>query len=281
MLGIMQDYFDGFLKFLPRVVLAIVIFLVFWFVSNRLKNLIRKKSKLLRIEDALIINFLSSLAKGLVIVVGVAFSLNVLGLSGLASGLITGAGVSAVVLGFGFKNVGENLISGFMLLVSRPFNTGDFISVTDITGTVVSLNLKSTDVRTIDGKMIFIPNALVINNPLTNFTAEGKRRFEFEVYVDVSNDASVCKQLMLKSLDQVPEILKDPIPVATLSELSSNMKLKAFYWLKLTGLDRNILDINSDAIEKCKKAFEEAGIELADTNDLKITKSSISVDLLK
>lgn len=73
-----------------------------------------------------------------------------------------------------------------MLVLNRPFNTGDFISVADITGTIVSMDLKTTDVRTIDGKMIYIPNSMIVNSPLTNYTIEGKRRFEFEVELDVA-----------------------------------------------------------------------------------------------
>ena len=281
MIQIFQEFFHDLLKLLPKLIIAVIVFLFFWFISNRVRNFMRKKGHLLKISDTLITNFVGSLSKGLVMIIGFSISMSILGLSGIASGLITGAGVSAVVLGFAFKNVGENLISGVMLVLNRPFNTGDFISVADITGTIVSMDLKTTDVRTIDGKMIYIPNTMIVNSPLTNFTIEGKRRFDFEVELDVTVNTHLCRELMLKGLDDVPEIMKDPAPVVTLSQLAANVKLKAYYWLKIAEANRSILEINSHAIENCKDAFEKAGIELADTTDLKITNDNITVDLLR
>lgn len=281
MIQIFQEFFHDLLKLLPKLIIAVIVFLFFWFISNRVRNFMRKKGHLLKISDTLITNFVGSLSKGLVMIIGFSISMSILGLSGIASGLITGAGVSAVVLGFAFKNVGENLISGVMLVLNRPFNTGDFISVADITGTIVSMDLKTTDVRTIDGKMIYIPNTMIVNSPLTNFTIEGKRRFDFEVELDVTVNTHMCRELMMKGLDNVPEIMKDPAPVVTLSQLAANVKLKAYYWLKIAEANRSILEINSHAIENCKDAFEKAGIELADTTDLKITNDNITVDLLR
>ena len=281
MIQIFQEFFHDLLKLLPKLIIAVIVFLFFWFISNRVRNFMRKKGHLLKISDTLITNFVGSLSKGLVMIIGFSISMSILGLSGIASGLITGAGVSAVVLGFAFKNVGENLISGVMLVLNRPFNTGDFISVADITGTIVSMDLKTTDVRTIDGKMIYIPNTMIVNSPLTNFTIEGKRRFDFEVELDVTVNTHMCRVLMRKGLDNVPEIMKDPAPVVTLSHLTAKVKLKAYYWLKIAEANRSILEINSHAIENCKDAFEKAGIELADTTDLKITNDNITVDLLR
>ncbi len=281
MIQIFQKFFHDLLKLLPNLIVAVIVFLFFWFISNRVRNFMRKKGHLLKISDTLITNFIGSLSKGLVMIIGFSIAMSILGLSGIASGLITGAGVSAVVLGFAFKNVGENLISGVMLVLNRPFNTGDFISVGDITGTIVSMDLKTTDVRTIDGKMIYIPNTMIVNSPLTNYTIEGKRRFDFEVELDVTVNTHLCRELMMKGLDDVPEIMKDPAPVVTLSQLAANVKLKAYYWLKIAEANRSILEINSEAIENCKVAFEKAGIELADITDLKMTNDKIPVDLLR
>ncbi len=281
MIQIFEEYSHDLLRLLPKVVAAVVVFLFFWFLSNRIRNVVKKRRSFLKIKDAMIANFAASFLKVIIILIGFSISMSVLGLSGVASGIVTGAGVSAVVLGFAFKNVGENLVSGVMLIVSRPFNTGDFISVSDITGNIVSMNLKTTDVRTIDGKMIYIPNSLIINNPLTNYTVEGKRRFDFEVELDATVNTHVCRELMGKALDQIPEIMKDPLPVIAVSQLAANVKLKAYYWLKIAEANRSILEINSEAIENCKDEFEKAGIELADITDLQITNDKISVELLK
>ena len=281
MIQIFKEYLHELLKLFPKLVAALLVFIFFWFISNRLRNLVKKNRTFLKINDELIANFAASFLKVIVMLIGFSVSMSILGLSGVAGGLLTGAGVSAVVLGFAFKNVGENLVSGVMLIISRPFNTGDFISISDITGNVVSMNLKTTDVKTIDGKIIYIPNSLIVNNPLTNYTIEGKRRFDFEVELDVTVNTHVCRNLMAQVLEKIPEIMNDPKPIVTVSQLASNVKLRAYYWLKIADASRSILEINSEAIENCKDEFEKAGIELADITDLQITNDKISVELLK
>lgn len=278
---ILNGFSEDFLHFIPKFVFAALVFVAFWFVSNLVRNLLRKRNIFFKSADQLITNFIASLAKGIIVTIGFLTSMSILGLSGIANGILTGAGISAVIFGFAFKNIGENFISGMMLLLNRPFKKGDFVSVSNIEGTIVSMDLKTTDVATVDGKRIYIPNTMVVNNPLTNFTAEGMRRFEIEIELDVVNDVKTCKDLVRSAISQIPEILKDPEPLVVLSLLSANMKLKAFYWLVVGRPSRSFLEVNSEVLEKCKTAFQGAGIELADIQDIMIVNQKLNLDVSK
>ncbi len=277
--NIFAEYYHDVIKILPKIVTAVIAFIIFWFAGNFVKRMLRNRDKIFGLGDVLITNFIASVAKGVIMVVGLSVSLSILGLSGVAGGLVTGAGVSAVILGFAFKNVGENLISGVMLILNRPFTTGDFIEVAGITGTVVTMNLKSTDIRTVDGKMVYIPNTMVINNPLVNYTAEGKRRFDFEVEVDNSIDVDKCREAILKALYSVPEILKEPGPIVTLTALASSQKLRIYFWLSVADAARSVLEINSEAFELSKRNLNDIGIDISNVTNIYLTNKSFQVGM--
>lgn len=277
--NIFAEYYHDVIRILPKIITAVLAFIIFWFAGNLVKKVLKNRDKIFGLGDVLITNFIASVVKGVIMVVGLSVSLSILGLSGVAGGIVTGAGVSAVILGFAFKNVGENLISGVMLILNRPFVTGDFIEVAGITGTVVTMNLKSTDVRTVDGKMVYIPNTMVINNPLVNYTAEGKRRFDFEVEVDNSVDVDKCREAILTAINSVPEILKEPGPIVTLTALSSSQKLKVYFWLSVTDAVRSVLEINSEAFELSKKNLNAIGIDISNVTNIYLTNRSLQVGM--
>ncbi|MBX7042913.1 MAG: mechanosensitive ion channel family protein [Ignavibacteria bacterium] len=277
--NIFAEYYHDVIRILPKIITAVLAFIIFWFAGNLVKKVLKNRDKIFGLGDVLITNFIASVAKGVIMVVGLSVSLSILGLSGVAGGIVTGAGVSAVILGFAFKNVGENLISGVMLILNRPFVTGDFIEVAGITGTVVTMNLKSTDIRTVDGKMVYIPNTMVINNPLVNYTAEGKRRFDFEVEVDNSVDVDKCREAILTAINSVPEILKEPGPIVTLTALSSSQKLKVYFWLSVTDAVRSVLEINSEAFELSKKNLNAIGIDISNVTNIYLTNRSLQVGM--
>jgi small-conductance mechanosensitive channel len=95
------------------------------------------------------------------------------GLTGVVSGLLAGAGISAFIIGFALKDIGENFLAGILLAFKRPFRVGDLVDIGGIRGTVLILNLRDTQIKTPDGKDVFIPNANIIKNPLVNFTIDG------------------------------------------------------------------------------------------------------------
>ncbi|HAZ24509.1 MAG TPA: mechanosensitive ion channel protein MscS, partial [Algoriphagus sp.] len=102
----------------------------------------------------------------------------------LVSGLLAGAGITAFVIGFALKDIGENFLAGILLAFKRPFKVGDTVDINGIRGVVLNLNLRDTQIKTPDGKDVFIPNATIIKNPLVNFTIDGFLRYDFIVGLD-------------------------------------------------------------------------------------------------
>lgn len=170
-----------------RVIIAIIVFIIFWLFSLLIKKLFVQKLSY-RFEEKIPVYFYSNLFRIIVVIVGALFALKIIGLAGIATSILAGAGISAFIIGFALKDIGENFLSGILLASNRPFRIGDNIECVNIKGKVVGLNLKHTEVKTADGKDVFIPNSILIKNPLYNYTRDGKLRHDINFTININSD---------------------------------------------------------------------------------------------
>jgi small-conductance mechanosensitive channel len=155
---------------------------------------------------------------------------------------------------------------------NRPFRVGDTIEIADTVGNVVALDLRITQVKTFDGKDVFIPNSFLIKNQLINYTIDGFLRQDFLVSVDYQTDLSSAINTILRSLDDVSGILKqDKGPAVTVSSLnSSSISLQVFYWLNTFDKTVSGLKIKTEALQSILKALEAENVYMpADILELK------------
>lgn len=257
-----QKSWDSFLNFLPKLLLAVVIIIISYFIGKTLAKLTKFRVRK-RLEDELLADFISRVVKWSIMVVGFIISADIIGLAAMAGGLIAGAGVSAIILGFAFKDIGENFLSGVILAFNRPFKMGDVIVSENISGTIISLDLRTTTIKTFEGYDVFIPNSMIVNNPLINYNREGTRRFDFTVGIDYGADVIKARNMIIDAMSNVDEILKEPPPFVIVSELtSSSTNLRIYYWVNALTAQRNLLQIKSDIIELTVKAFKEGGVKI-------------------
>lgn len=278
-INLFSGYWNEVLKILPRIVLAVLILFLFVVTSGKFKSLIYKRLEH-KTLDKLRAVFLAKVFRWIFITAGFVISMEILGLAGLAGGIITGAGVSAVILGFAFKNIGENFLSGLLLAFNRPFKIGDVIEIDKFTGSVTSLDFRSTQIKTQEGHDIFIPNSVIVNNSLINYTFDTKRRFDFIIQIDHTNDVDKAKEVINHSLLKVKEVLKNPAPFVILDQLSTSISLKAFYWVDIAPLSRNLLEVRSEIIEISRDELNKNGIYITDLAQIKIMNEKIPVELI-
>ena len=273
-----ENHWIKFLNILPELVLSILILIIFYIIGGNISRLM--KSRLyVRTKDGLLSGFLGKITKWTVFIIGLIVAMDILGLATLASGIITGAGISAVILGFAFKNIGENFLSGLLLAFNRPFKIGDLIITSGFTGTITSMDFRTTNIRTDEGKDVYIPNSMILNNPLTNITREGLRRFDFSIQLDYNNDIVLAKQMISKAVGEVAEVLKIPAPIIVVDQLTSTVSVKAYYWIDALKAERAILEIKGEVIERSKKHLAEGGIVISDLTQIKITNDAIPLKI--
>ena len=166
----------------------------------------------------------------------------VMGISGVAalrylgfdlSILLGAAGVLTVAIGFASQTSASNLISGLFLLGERPFTVGDVIKVGDTTGEVVSLQLLSMTLRTLDNLAVRIPNETLLKSEITNFTRYPIRRVDIDVTVAYGADLEVVRRLLDGVAESLPLCLDEPRPSFVVRAFGATaMELRYSVWTR-------------------------------------------------
>ena len=264
-------YWNKFLFALPRLVMAIIVFLLVVYIASLVARLIKKKFSGEN-NDPLFVRFLGKSVRVTIIICGVILAMQTLGLSGIAGGLLAGAGISAFIFGFAFKDIAENFLGGVILAFNRPFNLNDTIVIREFSGHVQALNFRTTHIKTFDEGDVFIPNSIVVKEPLTNLTRDGKIRINFVVGIAYEDNIAQAIQTIDTILEQIEEIKKDIKPFTIVEELSvSTVNLKVFFWADTFDYRKGVLQIKSDVITQVKEALVNKGFTLpADIQEIKM-----------
>jgi len=146
----------------PRVGMAIVVLLGFWILAKGLSRLVTKSSIRLQ-RDAKLTSLIDRAVRITLIVFGVITALGTLGIN--VSALVAGLGLTGFALGFALKDTIANLLSGVLILLYQPFEIGDRIKISNFEGTVVSIDLRYTELKDQDRK-ILIPNSKMFTDPI-------------------------------------------------------------------------------------------------------------------
>lgn len=282
----LNDYYEGFLRILPRLAFAIVLLVLLILSARAIQSFLRRQfSK--RMDDQLLGGFITKVVRTIYWVIGIILLLQVLDMTAIASSLLAGAGISAIVLGFAFRDVGENFLAGIIMAFRKPFRQGDIIQINEVTGKVLQLNIRDTQVKTFDGKDVFVPNGLILKNPLYNFTIDGYLRYEFVIGLDYESDVGTAVKIIMDTLKKVPGVLTEEKPPAvTIKELSSStINLSAYFWIDDFDSRASIFTIKVEAVERCIEALVAAGyympsdiIEIKNYNDFELKTSSDKKD---
>lgn len=243
--------------------LALGTFLLFLFLAKKSKTLLKVRL-VKRMEDDLLANFLAGIFGSVVIMIGLLIVFRIIGLTGVISGLLAGAGISAFIIGFALKDIGENFLAGIILAFKRPFRVGDIVDIGGIHGQVLALNLRDTQIKTGDGKDVFIPNGMILKNPLINFTIDGFLRYDFVVGLDYGSDYQGALDLIKTTISQVPGVLDDrKNPEVWIIDMAeSTLNIQVTFWVNT--FERTISDavVKSNAILMVLTALEKAGYNL-------------------
>ncbi len=239
-----------------KLILAIVIFIV----GFKLTKFLTKKmfnAKTMNKLDASTKGFAQSLVSiSLKILVGIT-ALAVVGVP--MSSMIAVIGSCGLAVGLALQGSLSNIAGGFILLVFKPFSVGDYISTSDLSGTVEDIGIFHTKIITIDNKRIIVPNANVSNATLTNYTAMKERRVDLTFTAAYNQDIDKVEQTLIKVCNSHALVLKDPAPFARLSaHKDSALEYTVRAWCK----SEDYWTVYFDLIKDVKLAFDRESIEI-------------------
>ncbi|MEY4508030.1 MAG: hypothetical protein RLZZ450_152 [Pseudomonadota bacterium] len=207
-------------------------------------------------------NLAATMARALVMVIAVSFSLELLQLDKTVTSLLAGVGVAGLALGFAFQDIASNFISGFMMAMMRPFNVGDLVEVGSHSGRVVTMSMRDTEVETVDGRSVLIPNREIFQNAIVNYTRTPSRRLEFAIGIDYDEDLESVQDTMVSSLAELPGRLADePVEVFFEEFTESTIKAQVLVWLSAAD-ELHYRRSRSQAMIAVKRALDLRGVVL-------------------
>lgn len=269
------QYYDSIVELLPKVSIAIILFIGFYFISVVVKRILLKYLKK-SLDDQLLVKFIARLVQIIIISATILMCLKVIGLGSLVTGLLGTAGVGAFVLGFAFKDIGEHFLAGILLAFNRPFRIGDTVELHGTKGVVSTLNLRNTKIKSFDGQDIFIPNGNIVKNKVINYTLDGYYRYDFNMILDNTVDVASTILLLKSTLSKVPGILQDPkAPFISVSINENNsLVFTALYWLNTDNKNISAGATKNNAISMVKSELLAAGYKLPG-NSIEVIQESL------
>ncbi|HEY9652774.1 MAG TPA: mechanosensitive ion channel family protein [Coleofasciculaceae cyanobacterium] len=259
--GKIQAMIDGLILMLHNLVVAVIVFAVFWFAARSIKSLVRRVTCRYQHAHSLGI-VLGRLAQGLIILVGLFVALSIVIPSFKAGDLIQLLGISGVAIGFAFRDILQNFLAGILILLTEPFHINDQIIFNNFEGTVEEIQTRATTIRTYDGRRVVIPNSELFTNAVTVNTAFDNRRLEYDVGIGYGDNIHQAKQLILEAIASVNTVLHNPPPEALVMELAeSTVNIRARWWIS-PPRRADALDSRDKVLAAIKNKLTANGIDL-------------------
>lgn len=247
----------------PITLSNIIVFLLFAASSVALGYLARRliRSRVLKRFklDEGISYTLGRITQYSIITIGLLLSLQFIGLD--LSSLAVVFGLLSVGIGFGLQNVTSNFISGLIILFERPIVVGDRVSVSDIEGDILEINIRSTKVKTVNNISIIVPNSEFVSKDVINYSyGDPTYRVDIDVGVSYNSDLDTVLEALAEVADENEKVLRDPEPDVHLVEFGASaweMQLRA--WI---GDVKDYPVIRNELNQAIVRKFRERGIAI-------------------
>lgn len=233
---------------------AIVVFIVGRFIAKIIVKLLSHAMRSGKMDD-LLVSFIASIVQSVLMLFVIIASLEQLGLD--TTSLVALLGAAGIAVGLALKDSLQNFSSGVMLIIFRPFKTGDFIEAGGVTGLVEHIGIFTTNLKTGDNKEVIVPNGQIYGGTITNYSSKPTRRVDITVGISYNSDIKKAKEIIQELLLKDTRILRDPAPMVAVGALnSSSIDLVIRPWVNSGDYWAVMWDFN----ENVKGAFDTAGI---------------------
>ena len=239
-----------------RIGLALVIFYVGRMAVNWIVRLTERYLRT-RALDELIIRFATNILTWTLLFIVIIAALSQLGIDTTA--LIALLGAAGLAVGLALQDSMKNFASGVLLIIFRPFTAGHFIEAAGTSGSVESITLFTSTLRTPDNRAVIVPNGEIYSNTITNYSALPTRRVDMVFGIGYDDDLRKAKELLHRIIADEPRILADPAPLIAVSELAdSSVNFAVRPWVNTA----DYWDVFFSITEKVKLAFDDNGISI-------------------
>lgn len=243
-------------EFGVHIISAILILLIgFWLTKLIARTF--KKILIRRNVDVTLIGFLTSSSKFILYFFVIIAAVSQLGIE--TTSLIAALGAAGLAIGLALQGSLSNVAAGVMLIIFRQIKVGQYVEGAGVTGTVEKVGIFNTTLVTIDNKVIYIPNSKLVNDNIINYSEKDKRRIDLIFSISYKDDIDKAKKLIWSVLEKESMLLKEPLPIVAVGELTENsVNLFVRPWVSTS----NFLEVKFRLIESVKKIFDEENISI-------------------
>ena len=265
-------FIENFIKGIPNLLTALAIFILSLYLARLISNLLKRVLRRRRAPEG-VTHLLAELALWTIVTAG---TITAIQRFFDVTAFLAGLGILGFTVGFALQDIMKNFASGVILLLQQPFHIGESIGVKGFDGTVLAIDLRSTEMRAVDGRVVILPNADVLANPIVNYSRGSQRRVELNLNLSHTSEPDTVRRILQDAIESVRGFIPEPEPVIVFNSLTdSALELNVNFWVDMTKNDP--LRAKDSVLLKVKSAFNEQGIEIPHPVQA-VLNTSIGVD---
>ena len=256
LLQYLLDQREPLLRFGQTLLIALIVFVI---GRKMVKLLLRFTDRWMerRNVEVSVRKFVMSLAG---VIYNVLLIFVVAGILGVGtSSIVAMVGSAGLAIGLALQGGLSNLAGGFLILLLKPFQVGDYIITPQSEGTVQSIDIFYTRLTTTDNRVIVIPNGTISNSDITNTTKQDRRLLVLEFSVSYDADVALIRDILLKEMKHRSDILvKEPMRVVVTRLSPVKLRMNAKCWVETS----KYWDVYYDMLERIKTLLQEQNISI-------------------
>jgi small conductance mechanosensitive channel len=237
-----------------RFVVAALIIIAGFVLSGMLsRSMVRRLDK--RNIDNAVVSFLAGIVRTIIIIASLLMALSHVGIQ--TTSFIAVLGAAGLAVGLALQGSLSNFASGVIIMINRPFRSGDYVDAGGVGGTVMNIELFQTVLHTPDNKVVIVPNSEITSSPITNFSRLPTRRVDFVIGVSYAADLKKTREVLLQVIDEDERVLPEPAPRVSVNELAdSSVNFIVRPWVK----SEDYWPLYWEMLEKIKIRLDENDI---------------------
>ncbi len=253
---LLPDALDPYAPLLVGALTALLILIIGWMISKWAYRVVVRMITKRNLDQALG-RFLASIVRYGILAAAVIAALGKVGVQ--STSLVAILGAAGLAVGFALQGSLSNFAAGVMMLVFRPIDIGQRVTVAGHTGGVQEIGLFATTLRTPDNETIIIPNSKITDDSIINYAMQGKVRANISIGVAYGTDMAKAMDVIQKACVQADLVLEDPAPDVAFGGFgASSLDLYARPW----SLPDNFPTMQHNVRIEIYNALEAAGIEI-------------------
>ncbi|ADV49123.1 mechanosensitive ion channel family protein [Cellulophaga sp. E16_2] len=258
----LESWLNNLIINLPNIIIAIFVFVIVLFLSKYISRLTLKLLSKSSLQKSMK-NVIAKLISILVIFAGLFLVLGILDLSKTLNTILAGAGVAGLAVGLALQGALANTFSGIVLSYIKQIKFGDWIESNDFEGEVIDIDLRAVTIRQPDNNLVYLPNKLVLENPIKNFSSTAQSRVILTCGVGYSSNLEFVRDLVRQTIvSNFEPVANEKDVIFIYSEFGdSSINFETRFWIDSTSA-LEVAKAKSEAMICIKKAFDKNDINI-------------------